>query len=567
MPCNYDLNGDALLFEENWSGNITKGLIFFFLSAICDGFGNSLEPVSVLVPLSISFLIFGLECIFLRTKTNLNNWRPMLKYFGILTLLQGSSFLLGFCSLTAYPSTTFLTIVEAFGGGVLLSVLNIALVYIPYLYFSQAHKDDILRRSLAFATMNTMVACCVVGNVFSTFPAAANAVLDIGPLTQVASIFGVGGIQFLVVGVACCAALNLAYDDADTENIKRNTATSAGLRSSLVENPSVTTAMSAVRTRPGVSALFGLLLLLTVAGLLAQAGLLYQVPVSDLIPSTVPVSCVFSQYAAYDDTTLWGVAAARVAAGDAVVLMSEEAFEVHSDEEEQALLTQAFDTVATSPLAEAFLGVTYVKTPSGASMSTNQFALVSNLQNSADEPVWNYLKSHPVPLIEDDVSPGPGALPMHSSPTLGKLSGAICFDLDFPLTVQQAGQRQVDILLQPSWTWGAILSRHFNGDAVRAVENGFTLFRCSSDGESGVVGPRGRVLSRSYTGHNPENVALYSLPLQSHVSTVYNAGGLAFDWLCLAGSLVVYYGAFTFAYASGDKVGTGYSAIAGSECE
>ena len=42
-------------------------------------------------------------------------------------------------------------------------------------------------------------------------------------------------------------------------------------------------------------------------------------------------------------------------------------------------------------------------------------------------------------------------------------------------------------MLQPSWTWGAILSRHMEGDAVRAVENGFSMLRCSSQGESGVV--------------------------------------------------------------------------------
>jgi len=46
----------------------------------------------------------------------------------------------------------------------------------------------------------------------------------------------------------------------------------------------------------------------------------------------------------------------------------------------------------------------------------------------------------------------------------------------------------VDLLLQPSWTWGAILTRHMEGNAVRAVENGFSLLRCSSQGESGVVG-------------------------------------------------------------------------------
>lgn len=43
----------------------------------------------------------------------------------------------------------------------------------------------------------------------------------------------------------------------------------------------------------------------------------------------------------------------------------------------------------------------------------------------------------------------------------------------------------VDLFLQPSWTWNDINRRHFNENAIRALENGFTMFRCSSDGESG----------------------------------------------------------------------------------
>ena len=50
-------------------------------------------------------------------------------------------------------------------------------------------------------------------------------------------------------------------------------------------------------------------------------------------------------------------------------------------------------------------------------------------------------------------------------------------------------------MLQPSWTWQALASRHFEGDALRAAENGFTMLRCSSDGESGVVDNTGRILA------------------------------------------------------------------------
>lgn len=45
-------------------------------------------------------------------------------------------------------------------------------------------------------------------------------------------------------------------------------------------------------------------------------------------------------------------------------------------------------------------------------------------------------------------------------------------------------------MLQPAWTWGPIAEYLFYGDAYRAVENGFTLFRCGSGGYSGVFDTR-----------------------------------------------------------------------------
>ncbi len=58
-------------------------------------------------------------------------------------------------------------------------------------------------------------------------------------------------------------------------------------------------------------------------------------------------------------------------------------------------------------------------------------------------------------------------------------------------------------MLQPSWMWNAIASRHFNGDAVRAIENGYNLLRCSSEGES--VGSSSRANNRQFSGSGKNN--------------------------------------------------------------
>ena len=120
------------------------------------------------------------------------------------------------------------------------------------------------------------------------------------------------------------------------------------------------------------------------------------------------------------------------------------------------------------------------------------------------------------------------------------------------------GLNKVSIFLQPSWTWGDVGTRHFEADSIRTVENGicflffllfyvpalksgtppgFTLIRCTSDGESGIVGPSGIVSSREYTGHNPVVSQTFDVQLNPRVDTIYPWLGFAFEWICAIFSL------------------------------
>lgn len=83
-----------------------------------------------------------------------------------------------------------------------------------------------------------------------------------------------------------------------------------------------------------------------------------------------------------------------------------------------------------------------------------------------------------MPYVEAGIKAGKKPPPIYTAP-FGTLAGGICYDFDFPDFVSHAAwaNRNVSILLQPSWTWGPIGERHFAVDALRAVENGATLFR------------------------------------------------------------------------------------------
>ncbi|CAI7907724.1 unnamed protein product [Closterium sp. NIES-53] len=245
----------------------------------------------------------------------------------------------------------------------------------------------------------------------------------------------------------------------------------------------------------------------------------------------------------------------RARAGDVLILWSEAPVIILDDHGEAKLLadlaaiataasTSRAAAAATSTAAAAATAVGDDATPStlgpylGASfvkliapnLVTNTFALI----DPSGAPILRYNKTHLFPSVEANVQPGPGSLPVVDTP-LGRLSVAVCFDMQFPALIRQAGRQGVDILLQPSWTWGTIGHVTLQTDAVRAAENGLTLLRCSSIGVSGVVSPYYRTLNAQEALES--GMLTMHLPLQHRAPALYPFIGLPISLLLLSFTL------------------------------
>jgi apolipoprotein N-acyltransferase len=139
---------------------------------------------------------------------------------------------------------------------------------------------------------------------------------------------------------------------------------------------------------------------------------------------------------------------------------------------------------------------------------------------------------------------GDGVLQTVDTP-YGKLSAIICWDADFPNIVKQAGMQGVDLLIVPAQDWLGVRDIHAGMATFRAVENGLTLFRQTGQGVSLVSDPYGNVLNRIDTFEEPVSqfvgIQKVSVPVTS-VNTLYPKLGDMLGNVTLLGLLIVFAG-------------------------
>jgi apolipoprotein N-acyltransferase len=151
---------------------------------------------------------------------------------------------------------------------------------------------------------------------------------------------------------------------------------------------------------------------------------------------------------------------------------------------------------------------------------------------------WQHSKSKLTPGIEAAcMIPGDGKLKSESKGN-AIITGAICYEMDFPEYIREAGKMNANLLLAPSNDWADIKNTHARMARLRAIENGVAILRSASGGISIAVDSSGRVLSRSDYYHNAGEVVFCALPLEN-ISTVYAKIGDLFPWICIISSILM----------------------------
>ena len=142
--------------------------------------------------------------------------------------------------------------------------------------------------------------------------------------------------------------------------------------------------------------------------------------------------------------------------------------------------------------------------------------------------LFTYFKAKPTP---GDGNYGDGIIKFFDSP-YGRISSAICFDMDFPSLINQTSKMDIDIMLVPGLDWEDITPYHTYVASHRAIEHGFNMVRSVTQGFSASFNYKGRVLS-SQDFYKTNDVILYSDVPTKGQRTVYSLLGDYFAWLCI----------------------------------
>ncbi|TWT87692.1 apolipoprotein N-acyltransferase [Pseudobythopirellula maris] len=326
-------------------------------------------------------------------------------------------------------------------------------------------------------------------------PSLADAQVEYPPLIQIVSITGAGGLVFLIYWFA--AVLNQIWESGgDWQCVKKEG-----------------------------SLLLGALMLVLAYGETRLA-------LASSQEETLPVAMISEKANSYRDLRtyqledlegLFRLSQEAADEGARVIAWAEGSAETPRGKEEE-LIERGKEFAKSN---EVYLFMSVISHPASG-LSENKTVGIS----PDGQIVVDYLKANLVPGLETHLKKGDGVVAAANIDGV-RTGHVICYDIDFPAYIRQAGRSGVDVLFAPSSDWRAIRRFHARPARIRAVENGCSLVRPTIQGLSIATDPYGRVLAcQDYFSDGPR-LTIVEVPT-SGVPTFYASHGDLFSHASIA---------------------------------
>jgi apolipoprotein N-acyltransferase len=121
---------------------------------------------------------------------------------------------------------------------------------------------------------------------------------------------------------------------------------------------------------------------------------------------------------------------------------------------------------------------------------------------------------------------------------------AICKDMHFASLGRSFGAREAAVMLIPAWDFHYDARMAANMTKLRGVENGYAVVRASRDGLLSVSDAYGRMLAVAESSKLPGTSLSATVNVGPRVPTIYTRIGDVLGWACVAATLPMIVGAF-----------------------
>ena len=153
--------------------------------------------------------------------------------------------------------------------------------------------------------------------------------------------------------------------------------------------------------------------------------------------------------------------------------------------------------------------------------------------------IYNYTKHNLIPIVEYDYFPSKEPLEILNT-EMGKLSTVICYDINYPMFINNLSKKHLDVLIVPSWDYPGVAEFQSKEARYKAIEGGFNLIKNTANGVVIASDYKGRILTY-YSGKDCQDYFIISELYKHGKITLYSIIGQWFNFSYLIGILFVIY--------------------------